>query len=437
MKISYNYFYCFLVTRNPSDVLHQEKSSFWQPNYSSVGIIVRIDNKPLYPKSNLFGIMNQRRSSLRNISTNTKYKRWIVLITITFLSNRTGHCMNVQNISGSSSVTNSTSSDSSLSSGILKTITQSLASGDSNQDYITHPFFIFSLLNFLISCILSILIISYLNSIALVQQCVLLYLYKDIGRVALILNSLGFTATVICYLDGHEHGMEKYQARLLSFGIMITTLLTLILINVVAILKLYMTKKMMVDPPMPWGDDDHRGIKVIRIASLVLVLGFSITMNSIGIYPKYNYLFTDHHKQFIVYPQTTAIFPIVLLFFIITFICASLLTKYFESANHNDIETEITSHFNYRLWIFIALLSVVLFMAFNDVFGLKNRARLYQLVVPIISILSSIFFILSIEQVKVHVIKTVQDKIHEVLHLNVKFVLMCLSIQVLICLCIS
>ena len=46
--------------------------------------------------------------------------------------------------------------------------------------------------------------------------------------------------------------------------------------NVIAALKLYISKTNTLDPPMPWGDDENIGLNYIRVTCTLLIVGFTI-----------------------------------------------------------------------------------------------------------------------------------------------------------------
>ena len=69
--------------------------------------------------------------------------------------------------------------------------------------------------------------------------------------------------------------------------------------NITIDLKLYIVKTKMIDPVMPWYDDDSFGIKFIRLFIIVLTIGTNATMCGLGLGPKtfYNSVKTNKRNK--------------------------------------------------------------------------------------------------------------------------------------------
>ena len=380
--------------------------------------------------------MTKKKISGHKASKIAKYLPWIFMVSIMFPSNYMGHSMIKRNASGYFS-SDHTATARTRQARTIEALLHPSKATYSNQKFIGKPFLLVSFLTFVTSTCFTSLMLGYLNSLSLVKQCVLLYLYKDIGIVFIAMTGSGFAAISICYWNGSEHGMDESQSMLISFSIIYLTQLSLLLMNIVAILKLYMAKKMIVDPPMPWGDNENLGVNIIRIVSGSLVLGLVVTLYTLGMYPKFYYLFSQHHKSLIDLPQETMVFESILLLLIITFIIFSCVTKYYESLHRQNLDTGVPRQINSLLWIFVITLVIMMLVAGFKAFGLKTRVQIYHIFTPLVNIIASILVILKTDTLKSYVTKTLKNKIYEMKHLNVQFVLMCLGIYVFICLCIN
>ena len=125
-------------------------------------------------------------------------------------------------------------------------------------------FFIFACV---ISVALMVIIYSYLYNMNSVNECVLLHLYKDFvailitSRIWLVIKVIVESFTIT---DLHNVAiMKQLTAQILSFTIFSLTNMVLMMLNIIAAIRLYMTKTMLLDPPMPWGNDDKFGIKIL------------------------------------------------------------------------------------------------------------------------------------------------------------------------------
>ena len=79
--------------------------------------------------------------------------------------------------------------------------------------------------------------------------------------------------------------MNETQAKVMSFLIYFMRLQAAIFLNLIAILNLYIMKKAIINPPMPWGDDEDLGIKIIRLSTFVPTFLFMNTMYMLESHP--------------------------------------------------------------------------------------------------------------------------------------------------------
>ena len=79
--------------------------------------------------------------------------------------------------------------------------------------------------------------------------------------------------------------MNELQAKVMSFLIYFMRFQGLVLLNLIGILDVYMMKKSTINPPMPWGDDEDLGIKIIRLSTFVPTFLFMNTMYMLESHP--------------------------------------------------------------------------------------------------------------------------------------------------------
>ena len=129
---------------------------------------------------------------------------------------------------------------------------------------------------------LLLLIFAYLHSVSLAKQCVLLDLYKEFLIVhTLCISLINALPITICT---YGHPMNLIPATIVTFCLAIGTIVLLLLANVIHLLKYRMNKEKMLDPPMPWGDDEQRGMIWIRVFCWGVSIGFVITVYVCGIH---------------------------------------------------------------------------------------------------------------------------------------------------------
>ena len=134
----------------------------------------------------------------------------------------------------------------------------------------------------LVSNTLLCLIFAYLHSVTLAKECLLLRLYKEFVIVLVLCSCLGNCLSIGIYTYGYP--MNWIPATIITGCLRIGTIILLLLANVVHLLKYRMNKEKMLDPPMPWGDDEQRGMIWIRVFCWGLSAGFVITMYVCGIH---------------------------------------------------------------------------------------------------------------------------------------------------------
>ena len=160
---------------------------------------------------------------------------------------------------------------------------------------------------FTLSCVMSIsllvIICSYLHNMRSVNECVLLQLYKDfvdiliISRISLVMKGIVTTFTIT---DSQNVAtMNQLTAKVMSFSLVSLTNLVLLMLNIIGAIRLYMTKTKMLDPPMPWGNDDDCGIKIIRLIVGVISVGYPLVLFPFEIFPKvyYDFVNRSHPKS--------------------------------------------------------------------------------------------------------------------------------------------
>ena len=343
----------------------------------------------------------------------TKYLLWVMLGAIIAPSNYTGQCINLRNRSNPL-----LANQNDLSKSPTEVPTPF-------HPPVLTPFLIFLLVSFIISTSLCILKLRFLNSPSFPKPCLLLFLHKDIAKISMAMNLVWMTSVLMRDYAESKHGIDNLQSKIISTIMLGMVLLFLVFLNTTATFKLYMMKKMMVDPPMPWGEDKDLGIMIIRIISGVMVLGVVSTMTALEMHPKIYYTYVGYPESHIALPD------ILFATLFITFTGISLASKYYQSTNQDNIDTGIPRQVNYTMWMILTIFAVGFFAEMFDAFDIKNRWKLYQILIATGSVIIPLIVILQTDQLKSYVKKIIQNKLHDMLYLNVKFVIMCLCVYVL------
>ena len=366
------------------------------------------------------------------------YLPCIFLLLIVTPSNYLGRCASARNAFVFASPTETTATKD-LTGKVNTTITLATPLEDSTQPWITKPIMIYLFLATTISVVLYGFILSYFNSQSLVNQCLSFYLYKDIIRSGMATTCVTFFGLGINYASDNEHDINKSLAKVICLTMYGVLLLTLVLFNMAATFRLYTLMKMIVDPPMPWGDDELSGIRIIRVVTGSLVLIFIMSMYALGIYPPFYYIYIGNYEQLTALPKGTVIFPILFIILMITLSITSIGATYYQVKNQNNIDTGIFIFMPFDQIMYVVILALV-FVAYTELFEVflpVKRHNLILIYIPIVNIIAPLFTILKTEQMKAYLARTFLDTLHDMLYLNIKFVLMCFCIYVFIALSVN
>ena len=161
---------------------------------------------------------------------------------------------------------------------------------------------------------------------------------------------------LIDHLSFNGYKIDENQAKLISFVIYFMRTQFFIYLILVSLLKMYMIKKGMLDPPMPFGDDEDLGMKIIRFLSATPFFVFTATMYMCGMYPPlYHSLLPNLTSVNTSTGELVFMAPVV--FLIITFLFIFLATKYCECTHQTNLDTGIPPQLGYiYLWLFLVFL---------------------------------------------------------------------------------
>ena len=182
----------------------------------------------------------------------------------------------------------------------------------------------------------------------------------------------------------------------------------------------------MLDPPMPWGEDDFGGIKYIRGTCTTLTITFTLTMYGLGIYPKLYYwtIGEDPDKE----PESVIIYTVVLILLIFTSAVTSLGTKFYKSSSLPLVDTVIPQKINYIYTILFLSLTFSLFLRLFDVLDSSDMWTVWQFNVDIVQVATPIIIILRTNQLKDYTYHFIKPKFEDLFFFQIYLtpVLICL-----------
>ena len=285
---------------------------------------------------------------------------------------------------------------------------------------VTLYYLIFASLSMIISNLLLSVIISFLKSISLVKQCLMICVYEDLAMTMICLNSVWEIRLLLSYSIGDGLGITHTISLILSFCAFCLIGLLLLLMNFVSALKLYMNKTNLLDPPMPWGDDEKLGIITIRIICAILIIGVTSTLYGLSIYPKLYYLFAGlDSNDFFKQPKVSIIYPFILLFLISTSLFTFLGAKFYKFRSLQLNEVPVPRQINYFLWMNMIFISLTIFISAFNLLSERNHWKLFRLNIIILQVATPAFVILRNDQIKKYFYNLIKDTLDQIFFMQI------------------
>ena len=291
---------------------------------------------------------------------------------------------------------------------------------DSLYPAVTLDYLIFASLSMIISNLILFVIISYLKNISLVRQCLVICIYEDLAMIMICLNSVWEIRLLLSYSIGDGLGIVKTISLILSFCAFCLMGLLLSLMNVVSALKLYMNKTNLLDPPMPWGEDENIGIITIRIICAIPIIGITATMYGLGIYPKLYYLFAGlDSNDFFQQPRASLVYPVMLLFLIFTSLLTFLGAKFYKSQTLQPNEVAIPRQINYILWMNMIFISLTIFLSIFNLLSERNHWKLFRLNIIILQVATPAIIIMRNDEMKTYSYNFLKDTLDQIFFMQI------------------
>ena len=241
-------------------------------------------------------------------------------------------------------------------------------------------FLITSILILTISTILTLLILGYFYSVPIVKQSLVLFLYQDISKLALLLNGSASMAILTCYYYGNGITIPPTPAKIITYCISNLGLYLLLACNAQGFLHLYSMKEMVLDPNLTWLEDDRVAIKAMRVISLVFVTFVTSLLFACEGYPKFYYNMIGNNKPITELPMGTFAFTILIGLLIATYIITSLVAVFYERRSILGHNTQITSGLRHLPYAFVLISGFVL--TFTGIFNFLGDGEFW--IIPLI-----------------------------------------------------
>ena len=267
------------------------------------------------------------------------------------------------------------------------------------------------------------LIFTYLHNLTLTKQCVLVALYKEF--IIVLILTLTMCNGISIGIYAHGYPMNWIPATIITISTRIGFTVLLFVANIIQLLKYRISKEKMLDPPMPWGDDEQRGIIWIRVFCWGLSIILSITMYAYGIPTPFYYSSIGK----VIDPSAPIIHSGINIFLFTT--CAFFLVgeKYYHKNNDGQTFDPITTR---RLkYLSLGFVLAVLFLTISPVFvnipstpkqfGVWIRGKMFTTTL-IVHLVIAIGTISNADHIKSYILKLMTNTYDQAFFLNIYLV---------------
>ena len=162
---------------------------------------------------------------------------------------------------------------------------------------------------------------------------------------------------------------------------------------------------------MPWGDDDSKGIKWIRVISTVFTLILTSTMFGLGIYPTAYYWFSG--QEIPSFSKDAMAFPIIWIVLISTSIFTALIGKYYERPIPHPADTNIPRQIDYFHIIFCLLFTLIVTLGQSNLFSSSNTWNLWKIHLLVIQVAIPVLTVLKENQLRRYAYNLIKSSLEE------------------------
>ena len=259
------------------------------------------------------------------------------------------------------------------------------------------------------SVALLIIIYSYLRNIGLVNECVLLHLYKDVVAIFIFMRIVQITKGIVGSFtltkSKDQTSMNQISAQILSFTLFATTFAILTLLNIISAIRLHIAKKMVLDPPMPWNNNENLGIKMIRLVVGIVSLGCPLILFLFEVYPRIYFDFVNQP-----HPRSSLLFTGPCIVQVIVLLTIMIAEKFYKTNGDQLTNNIIPYQVNYFLLCNILMYGYILFELSAQLLYPDTRWTVFQILISILGVTTPIIGILRSEKLSTYSVKFLKER---------------------------
>ena len=262
---------------------------------------------------------------------------------------------------------------------------------------------------------------SYLNSLSLAKECLLVYLYKDV--LSMMLSWRTFLAIEVMIDFWEVEGTSKTEALMISFGLQFGAMYSILILIFISIYNLHTAKTNTIDPTINWlGKDESSAIKRIRCGCSLSVIGFLAINFGLRLYPPILYAMMPHHSFGSALLISTIVYRGTVILLLLFCGIINVVRKIYGSTHETQIDRVLTMSIKY-MFIIPAVIFITVTIAEACQFSDKRTSwENYQVVTSPIEIFAPFIIIFRSNQLKTHSIRLLKNKYNDLFMFNVYFV---------------
>ena len=196
----------------------------------------------------------------------------------------------------------------------------------------------FSIVCIIMTTLLLSLILGYLNNVPIAKQCLLLYLYKDVVKLTLLIHWSSFIYLILFHTSENDMKIEPTPAKIVVYFGLMFVYQNMITLNVIGAIKFVMKKDKLLDPSMPWDNESNNGansILITRIAIIPFTLWLAIMLIS-DMHPRLYYLAIGDNKASLELPNTHIVMRTIWGILISMLLLISIINLYQSNINNSS-----------------------------------------------------------------------------------------------------
>ena len=258
------------------------------------------------------------------------------------------------------------------------------------------------------------LLLGYLGSLSTVKHCLMLYLYRELVRITLILSWIWTLTVIICLVNGNGITVDTFTAKFTSYCFYGLNLHGLLCLDLIGIIKLYTTKEKVVDPSMPWDDDDQGFFKKLRLGCLLFTSFLLTTMYLTDAHPKLYYILTGDNRSLLELPKATSISSGILVLLIAIYALTRIATVFYKTNEDDYSGNRFHAKLNSVFSLVVCIGSLIIFVGvFMNLLNDGSIWIVHLLMSIVMGVLPPVYIIVCTSQFKTYVQKIIARSTYE------------------------